>query len=61
MLETHVPTSTLGEYVSSHVHFKTSRYGINSFRYTAAKLWNDLPDNIRKASSFGMFRSMIKS
>ena len=40
---------------------KTSRYGINSFRYTAAKLWNDLPDNIRKASSFGMFRSMIKS
>jgi len=38
---------------------RTSRYGINSFSYSAAKIWNGLPNNIRNASSFGMFRSMI--
>ena len=38
---------------------QTSRYGLQSFRYVAAKLWNDLPNNIRKASSFGMFKNMI--
>jgi hypothetical protein len=38
---------------------RTTRYGLNSFSYTAAKIWNSLPNNIRNASSFGMFRGMI--
>ena len=38
---------------------KTNRYGINPLRYTSAKLWNDLPDNLRLTSSFGMFRRLI--
>ena len=27
---------------------KTTTYGKNSFRYTAAVLWNELPDDFRK-------------
>ena len=27
---------------------KTTTYGKNSFKYTAAVLWNDLPDDFRK-------------
>jgi len=27
---------------------KTTRYGLNSFKYFAAKTWNDLPDHFRK-------------
>ena len=26
---------------------RTIRYGINSFRYTASKLWNELPEHFR--------------
>ena len=38
---------------------QTSRYGLQSFRYVAAKLWNSLPNNIKSSSSFGMFKNMI--
>ncbi|KAH3845175.1 hypothetical protein DPMN_087449 [Dreissena polymorpha] len=31
-----------------------------SVPYAAAKLWNDLPENFRKASSFNHFRSLLK-
>ena len=40
---------------------RTSRYGLSSFRYSAAKLWNDLPNHFRSVSSFGLFKTMIKS
>jgi len=38
---------------------RTTRYGINSFRYTAAKLWNNLPNHFRQISSFNSFKSML--
>ena len=31
---------------------KTTTYGKNSFKYTAAVLWNDLPDEFRKIANF---------
>jgi hypothetical protein len=30
---------------------KTTTYGKNSFKYTAAVLWNDLPDDFRKIAN----------
>ena len=31
---------------------RTTRYGINSFRFTAAKFWNELPQNFRNETDF---------
>jgi hypothetical protein len=31
---------------------RTTTYGKNSFKYIAAVLWNDLPDDFRKISNF---------
>ena len=39
----------------------TTRYGINSFRYQAAKLWNSIPENIKSTSSYNQFCLLIKS
>ena len=38
---------------------RTTRYGINSFRFTAAKLWNNLPNHFRQISSFNTFKSLL--
>lgn len=40
---------------------RTERYGKNSFRYSAAKLWNSLPDEFRQCSSYSQFSSLIGS
>ena len=40
---------------------RTTTHGLKSFSYAAAKLWNSLPDKIRQASSFGMFKNMINA
>ena len=40
---------------------KTTRYGLNSFRFGAARLWNSLPENIRKEQNFDRFRSLVAS
>ena len=39
---------------------KSTRFGINSFRCQAAKLWNALPDDSRKITDFDSFRAFIK-
>jgi hypothetical protein len=37
---------------TSHIPtVKTTRYGLNSFRYYASKTWNELPDHFRKETS----------
>ena len=36
---------------------KTTTYGKNSFKYTAAVLWNDLPDDFRKIANFNQFKT----
>ena len=39
---------------------KSTMFGISSFRYQAAKLWNALPDDARKITDFDSFRALIK-
>jgi hypothetical protein len=40
---------------------KTTTYGKNSFKYTAAVLWNDLPDDFRKIANFNQFKNILLS
>ena len=40
---------------------KTTKYGINSFRYSAAKLWNSLPNHFKDTTSFNQFKSLMNS
>jgi hypothetical protein len=38
----------------------STRYGLKSFRYEATRIWNSLPNNIRKAESYGSFRRLLQ-
>ena len=40
---------------------KTTRYGIKSFRFEAARIWNSLPNEIRLAESYPHFRRLISA
>jgi hypothetical protein len=40
---------------------KTTTYGKNSFKYTAAVLWNDLPDDFRKIANLKQFKNILLS
>ena len=43
---------------------KTTTYGKNSFKYTAAVLWNDVilvPDDFRKIANFNQFKNILLS
>jgi hypothetical protein len=40
---------------------KTTTYGKNSFKYTAAVLWNDLPNDFRKIANFNQFKNILLS
>ena len=39
---------------------KSTRYGTNSFRFQAVKLWNSLPEEARRITDFNSFKSFIK-
>jgi hypothetical protein len=34
---------------------RTTRYGLKSFRYNAAQIWNELPNHCRRETSLGQF------
>ena len=38
---------------------KSTRYGLRSFRYKVARIWNCLPNDLRKAESFPQFRRLL--
>ena len=38
---------------------RTVKHGSRSFRTTAAKIWNSLPQHLRDISSFGVFKNQI--
>jgi len=40
---------------------KISTYGKNYFTYTAAVLWNDLPDEFWKMTNFNKFENILQS
>jgi isocitrate lyase len=37
---------------------RTIRYSINSFRYTASKLWNELPEHFRNETNVNQFSKL---
>ena len=40
---------------------RTTRYGIKTFEYFAAKIWNELPNHFRLKNSFKQFKNLINS
>lgn len=40
---------------------RTTRYGLNSFRYSAPSLWNSLPQHFRDSSNFSHFKNLLSS
>jgi ribonuclease P/MRP protein subunit RPP40 len=38
----------------------TTQYGLKSFRYEASRIWNSLPNDLRKAESYDTFLRMIR-
>ena len=40
---------------------RTTGQGLHSFRYAGAKLWNELPNDMRKQMSLNQFKSMINN
>ena len=40
---------------------RTVKHGSSSFRSTAAKIWNSLPQHLRDISSFGVFKNQINA
>ena len=38
---------------------KSTRYGLRSFRYEAARIWNCLPNDVRLAESFPQFKRLL--
>ena len=39
----------------------STSYGLKSFRYEAARIWNSFPNNIRGAESYCQFKRLIRS
>ena len=40
---------------------RTTTYGLHSFRYAGATIWNELPNEFRTASSLNQFKSLISN
>ena len=40
---------------------RTNRYGARSFRSTAAKMWNKLPQHFREITSYNVFKNQVNS
>ena len=38
----------------------TLQYGLNSFRYKGAKLWNEMPVELRNSQSKSLFKTKVK-
>jgi hypothetical protein len=38
---------------------RTTRYGLNYFRYNAAQIWNELPNHFRQETSLEHFKNII--
>ena len=38
-----------------------STYGLKSWRYTAAKIWNALPDQFPAANNIGTFKNLMSN
>ena len=54
------PCGLRGNYILSLPRSKTTTYGLHSFSYLAAKLWNSLPDIYRTSASLYDFKRRIR-
>ena len=43
-----------------HIDYQRKNYGKFSVKYRGAKLWNNLPENLRNQKSYGRLKKMIK-
>ena len=40
---------------------KSTTYGLRSWRYTASKMWNSIPDETRKIKTYTVFKNNIRT
>ena len=45
--------------IAAKPNVNTTRYGLHSVRYGAAKLWNELPNDLRGDISLNQFKGLI--
>jgi hypothetical protein len=43
------------------LRFRTTRYGLKSFRYNTAQIWIELPTHCRRETSLGQFKNLIQT
>lgn len=60
VLQTHVAVTLEIEYYSSKIH-KSSVQLAHSFSYSASRIWNELPLEIRTSPTLSSFHSNLKS
>jgi hypothetical protein len=46
---------------SREIRIRTIRYGLKSFRYNAAQIWNELHNHCRRETSLGQFKKLIQT
>ena len=51
--------SLRGKHILQIPKVNTTTYGLKSWRYQAAKLWNSLPDTARATENYEMFSNSI--
>ena len=44
----------------ARISVNTSRFGLNSLRYFASKVWNIVPSDIKNASNLNIFKNKIR-
>ena len=49
----------IGKHILKLHKVNTTTYGLKSWRYTAAKIWNALPDQFRAANKIGTFKNLM--
>ena len=48
-----------GKHILELPRVNTTTYGLKSWCYTAAKIWNALPDQFRAANKIGTFKNLM--
>ena len=61
LIERHSSFNLHDKHSLSIPRVQSTKYGLHSFRYSASKYWNMLPEVLRSAQSLHVFKSKIKS
>ena len=52
-------TNLRGKHILELPKVNTTTYGLKSWRYTAAKIWNALPDQFCATNKIGTFKNLM--